>query len=185
MGADEVVFAIRFCENKPTGAWKDRKNEIADFIANCWFGSSAADSILRKTVTHEDYDWRDNGIFFELADLEFYGRICQCSMEMEKGLLEFYPDIDYEFHYYECYGGIRDDVSIYLGGKRYSKKQDFRRLKAAQYTPEENPDTHDSGSDKETMNSSSSYTAGIKPGGNRTEEIIYPSGLRWKVPKFK
>ena len=37
MSADLVQFIIRFDEHEPTGRWVERKYEIADFIAKCWY----------------------------------------------------------------------------------------------------------------------------------------------------
>ena len=197
VGADQVVFAIRFSESAPSGFWRVRKYEIADFVSNCWYGFSAANSfeITKRihvdnikpvrAVTYAEYSWNDNERFFELAELEFYGSISQCIMEMTDGLQEHYPDIDYEFHYYECYGRVSDDIYIYLGGKWYSKKQDFKRLKVAQYIPSEIVNAQEKSAGIETMNAFNLYTKSIKPIRNRPKTINYPSGLRWKVPKFK
>ena len=129
MGADLVRFIIRFDEHEPTGKWKDRKFEIADFIAKCWNGDGE-EEIKRKEKAlaavgfdykydcdYEQYEYDDTHRYFEMECPEFYGHISLNIIRMKEGMAKFFPDVDYEFHYYEWYGDVTDEIHIVIGGE--------------------------------------------------------------------
>lgn len=130
MSADMVEFIIRFDEHEPTGQWGEREYEIADFIAKSWAGEGE-EEIERKEKTlhtlgfdykygqdYEVYECDDTHSYFEMEDPEFYGHISSNILTMKKGMEKFFPDIDYEFHYYEWYGNdITDEIHSVIGGE--------------------------------------------------------------------
>ena len=49
----------------------------------------------------------------------YYGSISGVINDITKGMVENYPDIDWEFHYYEWYGEVCEQIWGYDGGVQY------------------------------------------------------------------
>lgn len=209
MGADLVRFKIRFDEHVPSGRWDERKYEIANFIANCWHGydkdisyknvckilksEAAEDSV----VTYKDYEWDDSYSYFELEDPEFYGLMGKSMSAMNAGMQEFFPDIDYEFHYYEWYGDIYDSVDIVIGGKSYGGRYFFHTL--SEYLEEEDYDEDDDECEEKPLKTIDNVLALPEfqipeatednpypiPESILDDEFSFPPEMEWFVPKFK
>lgn len=128
------MFEIRFKEHDLTPQWNTRKHEIANYIAgaiwnsrteNCieslyWNAKAYAEgSQLAKNYTEslEVYEKTEREWFGILAR-EVYGVQGIVSSNILLGLMEKYPDIDFEFHQADL--GDGDDsyrVTIHVGDK--------------------------------------------------------------------
>ena len=138
MGADKVIFSVRYAERNKSKEWDRLKFEVAEFVAGIFFNWSPDNSytnVLRLKERHEKAeDWLDGGLFHsnyvfsenkekrfcEITDNDFSGGIDLVCLNIKNCLSKFYPEIDWEFHYYERYGEVYDQVIVSVGGKQYS-----------------------------------------------------------------
>ena len=138
MSADKVIFSLRYSERNKSKDWDLLKFEVAEFVAGIFFNWSPDNSytnVLRLKEQHEKaVDWLDGGLFHsnyafsenkekrfcEITDDDFKGGIDLVCINIKNYLSKFYPEIDWEFHYYERYGEVYDQVIVSVGEKQYS-----------------------------------------------------------------
>ena len=112
MGADWIVFEIRYREKNNVFNQEKRKN-IEEFILNYAEDAYIEAGIMKKHLP------KYSRILFD----ECFGSIGEfCNLPED--LKAEYPDIQFEFHYLEWYGEVGDEVWIYDGEKLYHRTWD-------------------------------------------------------------
>jgi len=78
--------------------------------------------LLSDDFLYADYSFSENKqkSFCEITDTDFSGGIDLVCDNIKKHLNSFYPEIDWELHYYERYGDVFDSITISINGRQYS-----------------------------------------------------------------
>lgn len=138
MGADKVIFSVRYAERNESKDWDRLKVEVAEFVAGIFFNwspeNSFANVLKLKQRDEKAVDWLDGGTsrsnyvfsenkekrFCEIMDDDFTGGMDLVCMSIKSGLPKYYPEIDWEFHYYERYEEAYDQVIVSAGERLYA-----------------------------------------------------------------
>lgn len=167
MGADKVIFSVRYAERNESRNWDRLKYDVAEFIAGVFCNCPPEKSflnVLRLGQQHEKaVDWLDDGLFpseyvllenkekrfCEITDNDFTGGIDSVCINIKNWLPVFYPELDWEFHYYERYGEVYDQVIISVGGKQYSGDYEILLCPDEDFLAEEYKEWEEAGNEGE------------------------------------
>ena len=113
MGADKVIFSVRYAERNESRNWDRLKYDVAEFIAGVFCNCPPEKSflnVLRLGQQHEKaVDWLDDGLFpseyvllenkekrfCEITDNDFTGGIDSVCINIKNWLPVFYPELDW------------------------------------------------------------------------------------------